>query len=127
MSKKSTGNGFKPVKRSNGRDGRFLVLSRFITDSPEYKRLSPIAKAVMLIMQKQHWTNKYTVIGRTQIADELGRDVKSVTRAWNELINNCWLRIEKYHDHNKKEVRTWELTWMSYHGKAPKDTWIDKG
>ena len=127
MSKpKKNGVSFDLVKRLQGKDSQFLITSRFITDSPEYKRLSMSAKCVMQAMQKHHWTNKYTTVGRTQIAIDIGCDKRTVSRAWKELIAEGWLRIDKYHDHNRQLPRTWELLWMSYIGKPPKDNWREK-
>lgn len=117
------GDGFKHVPRSNGKDRQYVQMSFYVLNSDEYRGLSLKARIVMQAMQMQHRAHCWTSYGHKQAMAMTGLNDRSISRAWSELIKNGWLIIQGNYNHLSGKTRTWELTWMSYNGKPPKDTW----
>ncbi len=122
--KKNTyGDGFKLIDRDNGKDRQFLIMSFYVLNSDEYKSLSLSEKVVMQAMQMQHRPHKYTSYGRKQASGVTGLDVKTITKVFNSLLEKRWLVITQAYNHLEGKTRTYELTWVSYNGKKPRDLW----
>lgn len=120
------GDGFKPIPRVNGHDKQYVKMSFYVLNSEEYKSLSASAKVVMQAMQMQHRTHCYTSYGRKQAAGVTGLNTKTITKVFNSLLEKGWLVITQGYNHLEGKTRVYELTWMSYNGKKPRDLWKKK-
>lgn len=117
------GDGFAPESRTKSAENQHIRKPKFMILSDEYKSLSACSKAIMDCMQIQHYTGDYTGYGVEQAQIETGFSNRSVTRGIAELLGKRFLILKSNYNHSKGKVRKWEMTWMSYHGKKPRDLW----
>ncbi len=112
------------VQRKKPNQKTFIMFPQFMIDSNEFRALSSSAKLLMLAMQMEHRTSKYTTYGHRQAMRVTGLSNRTVANAFQELMTNGFLALKKNYNHTEGKVRTWELTWMSYFNKLPEDSWI---
>ena len=117
------GDGFSPEPRKKSADNQHIRKPKFMILSEEYKSLSPCSKAIMDCMQVRHYTGNYTGYGRDQAIVETGFSSKPVASAFSELMQKRFLVLKANYNHSNGKTRSWEMTWMSYHGKPPRDLW----
>ena len=123
MKHKKSGDGFKPCQRKKSSDNRHIRKPVFMLQSAEYKGLHPCSKLMMDYMQVCHYPNKFTGYGWEQAKSDTGYGSTTVSKSFDELINKGFINLQENYNHSAGKVRTWELTWMSYHGKPPQDLW----
>jgi len=117
------GDGFAPTLRKKSTENHHIRKPYFMLLSDEYKLLSPCAQAIMDCIQIKHYTGKYTGYGIDDAQIDTGYSNRTVSRAFSELIKKRFLVLQSNYNHSKGKVRIWEMTWMSYHGKPPRDLW----
>ena len=123
MRNKKRGEGFSPVPRKPKSEQYHIRKPNFMILSDEYKSLSPCSKAVMDCMQIHHFVNKYTAYGGGQAAKEAGHGSTAISAAFSELMKKGFIRLQENYNHSDGKTRTWEMTWMSYFAKPPRDLW----
>ena len=117
------GDGFSREPRKKSSENQHIRKPYFMLLSDEYKLLSSCSKAIMDCMQIRHYTGNYTGYGVEQAHDDTGLGYRSITRGFAELIKKRFLVLQGNYNHSKGKVRKWEMTWMSYYGKPPRDLW----
>jgi len=117
------GDGFAPEPRTKSSENQHIRKPKFMILSDEYKSLSACSKALMECMQIRHYTGNYTGYGVEQAHNDTGFSNRSIARGFSELLKKRFLVLQGNYNHSKGKTRTWEMTWMSYHGKKPRDLW----
>ena len=123
MRKKKHGEGFNPVLRKPKSEQYHVRIPNFMIKSPEYKSLSACSRAVMMCMQMYHYPNKFTAYGGDQAAEDTGYKSTAISAAFSELMKKGFLHLQENYNHSAAKTRTWEMTWMSYFAKPPRDLW----
>ena len=109
------------IHRSNG----FMQVHREIYDSPAYRSLSFICRAVLLHLLYHYIPNLSEVIGMSnrRLAREIGINKDTAGRALRKLETVGLIRMVDESDWYHGTARSYRLTFMTYQGKQPTDEW----
>ena len=109
------------VQRRNG----FMQVHREIYDSPAYRSLSFIDRAVLLHLLYHYIPDRSEVIGMSnrRLAREIGINKDTAGRALRKLESVGLIRMIDESDWYRGTARSYRLTFMTYQGRQPTDDW----
>ncbi|NOR70432.1 MAG: hypothetical protein GQ532_12195 [Methylomarinum sp.] len=94
--------------------------------SPAYKKLSPQAKVLMMLMQEQWRNDKPVAYGVREAAEKITCDVKTARKAFVMLKDQGFITCldeSLFNSRTGSKAREWRLTWMPYMDKPPTNDW----
>lgn len=106
--------------------GGVIVQRRPFLESERYLSLSSQAKVLITLMQI-HWRNDQPVgYGIREAVKKIPCAKGTAQKAFKELEKKGFIvKIDEslFNSRFMSKSRTWRLTWLPYHGKAPTNDW----
>lgn len=106
--------------------GGVVVVQRRLVSSTAYLKLTPQAKALMVLMQA-HWRNdKPIAYGVREAEEKIACSRKLAMRAFKELETAGFIMMvdcSRWDGRTNSKSKTWRLTWLPFEGRAPTNDW----
>ena len=101
--------------------GGWVRLDGYVLDSPAWKALKPIARAVYIAIKRRHRNrangksnNGYISMSRREAAQETGFGESSMRRAFPDLIEKGFIKITRESKFNMKDTRAREYALTEF-------------
>lgn len=115
----------KSIKACRG--GKFSTMYHDVSKSKEFKRLKPVSKCLLFLMQDvfiPEYREKVSV-SVVNAAKWIGCNKDTAAKAFKQLESAGFIRLLEYHQWQQRKARVYRLTWRKFEGREPTDEWKD--